>query len=114
MRTRDNPVEHETKAAFLIHKLTQLQYVEGTDFIIQMMQNPPNRQVVEFVRMRIPENVSQISIFQVAGNKDDDVLKHNFVRTTTCKTLQEMYNAQEKCSIADSLRLTQQLEELQS
>ena len=96
VRTRDNPVEHETKAAFLIHKLTQLQYVEGTDFIIQMMKNPPNRQIVEFVRRRIPEDGSQMSIFQVAGNKDDDVLKHDFVRTATCKTLQVMYNTQEK------------------
>lgn len=96
VRTNENPVEHETKAAFLTHKLRQLHYVEGTDFIIQMMQNPPNRQIVEFVRTRIPENVSQISIFQVAGNKDDDVHKHDFVRTTTCKTLQQMYNEQEK------------------
>jgi hypothetical protein len=96
MRTNENPVEHETKAAFLIHKLTQLSYEEGTHFIIQMMKNPPNHQVVDFIVKRIPENVSQISIFQVAGNKDDDVLKHNFVRRTTCKTLQEMYNPEEK------------------
>ena len=88
MRTHENPVEHETKAAFITHKLRELGYLEGTDFTIQMMKNPPNRQVVEFVREKIRENVSQISIFQVAGNKDDDVQKHDFVRTSTCRELQ--------------------------
>jgi hypothetical protein len=87
VRTNDNPVEHETKAAFITHKLRELGYVEGTDFTIQMMQNPPNRQVVEFVSERILENVSHISIFQVAGNKDGDVEKHEFARTSTCKEL---------------------------
>jgi hypothetical protein len=87
MRTNDNPVEHETKAAFITHKLRELSYVEETDFTIQMMQNPPNRQVVEFVSKRILENVSHISIFQVAGNKDGDVEKHEFARTSTCKEL---------------------------
>ena len=87
MRTNENPVEHETKAAFITHKLRERGYVEETDFTIQMMQNPPNRQVVNFVSERIPENVSQISIFQVAGNKDNDVKKHDFVRTSTCNEL---------------------------
>jgi nicotinamide mononucleotide adenylyltransferase len=87
MRTNENPVEHETKAAFITHKLRELGYVEDTDFTIQMMQNPPNRQVVEFVREKIRENVSHISIFQVVGNKDDDVQKHKFVRASTCNEL---------------------------
>lgn len=91
VRTHENPVEHDTKAAFIRHKLEQLNYVDNTDFIIQMMQNPPNRQVVEFVTTRIPENVSQASIFQVAGGKDDDASKHAFVRTSTCNSLTQMY-----------------------
>lgn len=91
VRTHENPVEHDTKAAFIRHKLEQLNYIENTDFIIQMMQTPPNRQVVEFVITRMPENVSQISIFQVAGGKDDDASKHAFVRTSTCNTLSQMY-----------------------
>ena len=64
MRTNENPVEHETKAAFITHKLRELGYVEEEDFKVQMMWNPPNRQVVNFVSERIPENVSHISIFQ--------------------------------------------------
>ena len=78
MRTNENPVEHKTKAAFITHKLHELGYEEDTDFTIQMMRNPPNRQVVNFVSERISENVSQISIFQVAGNKDNDVKKTRF------------------------------------
>jgi hypothetical protein len=96
MRTNENPVEHETKAAFITYKLLKLGYVEGTDFTIQMMKNPPNLQVVNFVSERIPENVSQISIFQVAGNKDNDVKKHDFVRISTCNELVAKFGNSQK------------------
>ena len=96
MRTNENPVEHKTKAAFITHKLHELGYVEDTDFTIQMMRNPPNRQVVNFVSERIPENVSQISIFQVAGNKDNDVKKHDFVRASTCNELVAKFGDSQK------------------
>jgi hypothetical protein len=96
VRTHENPVEHETKAAFITYKLHELGYVEGTDFTIQMMKNPPNRQVVEFVSKKIRENVSQISIFQVAGNKDNDVKKHDFVRASTCNELVAKFGNSQK------------------
>jgi nicotinamide mononucleotide adenylyltransferase len=96
MRTNENPVEHETKAAFITHKLRELGYVEGTDFTIQMMRNPPNRQVVNFVSERITGNVSQISIFQVAGNKDNDIKKHDFVRASTCNELVAKFGDSQK------------------
>jgi nicotinamide mononucleotide adenylyltransferase len=96
MRTNENPVEHETKAAFITHKLRELGYKEGTNFTIQMMRNPPNRQVVDFVSEKIRKNVSQISIFQVAGNKDNDVKKHDFVRASTCNELVAKFGDSQK------------------
>jgi len=97
VRTRENPVEHDTKSAFIAHKLKKLGYNEGSDFVIEMMRQPPNRQVEAFVRERIAgagadAAPDHISIFQVAGGKDDDTTKHEFVRTSTCGNLQKEYN----------------------
>lgn len=97
VRTKENPVEHDTKSAFIAHKLKKLGYNEGTDFIIEMMRQPPNRQVEAFVRERISDSgaeaeVERVSIYQVAGGKDDDTTKHEFVRTSTCGNLQKEYN----------------------
>ena len=102
-RTRDNPITHETKSAFIQEKLTGLGYQYETEFVIQKMRQPPNKQVVDFVNGLIDEaNDKRIEIIQVAGKKGmltgshasaagepeyEDIKKHSFVRTRACITL---------------------------
>jgi hypothetical protein len=102
-RTRDNPISHETKAAFIQEKLSSLNYQAKIDFVIEKMKQPPNKQVVEFVNGLIDEERDKrIEIIQVAGKKGlktdshagaagepkyDDLEKHLFVRKGACKEL---------------------------
>lgn len=107
-RTRDNPITHETKSAFIREKLSGLGYQDGEDFVIEKMRQPPNKQVVDFVnwfienKLIVKTSVKQIEIIQVAGKKGlltgshasaadepkyDDLEKHSFVRKGACKEL---------------------------
>lgn len=95
MRTRENPIRHETKSEFIAHKLKELGCIEGTDFVIEMMHHPPNHQIESFVEKQLTSDshdITRVSVFQVAGGKDDDTSKHEFVRTSTCKNLHKKYN----------------------
>lgn len=107
-RTRDNPISHETKAAFIQEKLSGIGHQAGIHFVIEKMKQPPNKQVVEFVNGLFENGLideardKRIEIIQVAGKKGlltgshagaagepkyDDLEKHSFVRTSACKTL---------------------------
>jgi hypothetical protein len=107
-RTRDNPISHETKAAFIQEKLSSLNYQAKIDFVIEKMKQPPNKQVVEFVNGLFEKRLideardKRIEIIQVAGKKGlktdshagaagdpkyDDLEKHSFVRKGACKEL---------------------------
>jgi len=86
LRTSSNPIEHDTKAEFIRHKLSLLDRHEDYDYIIQKM-NSASQQVVDFVRGRIPEDVEKISISQVAGDKDDDARKLDWIRDTSITQL---------------------------
>jgi hypothetical protein len=108
MRTKENPIEHDTKAAFITKKLEELGYADKRDFNIQMMMQPPNRQVVEFVRSNLDDSDTQVDVIQVAGKKGilgttgadeamyDDLKKHAFVRTSTCDSLEKLFNQNEQ------------------
>ena len=104
-RTKENPIEHETKAAFIRAKLAEHGYHEGarSDFIIEMMLQPPNKQIVEFVSSLITGTTTSVEIIQVAGKKGlipgeaaaepeyEDLKKHSFVRDGACKSLRLSY-----------------------
>jgi nicotinamide mononucleotide adenylyltransferase len=91
LRTRANPIEHDTKADFIRHRLSMLDYEEPRDYVILKKNDTPVGQVVGFVRERIPENVKAISISQVAGDKDDDTIKLGWILTHSCTELQKLY-----------------------
>ena len=86
LRTSSNPIEHDTKAEFIRHKLRMLRCEEPRDYVI-LKKDSPNHQVVDFVRGRIPDHVTQISISQVAGDKDDDATKLGWIRDKSIKQL---------------------------
>jgi len=106
-RTKENPIEHETKAAFIRAKLAELGYHEGmrSDYILQMMIQPPNKQIVEFVSNIITDTTTRVEIIQVAGKKGliaseaaaepeyEDLKKHSFVRDGACKSLRLSYDS---------------------
>jgi nicotinamide mononucleotide adenylyltransferase len=91
LRTRANPIEHDTKADFIRHRLSMLRYEEPRDYVILKKDAAPVRQVVGFVRERIPPNITEISISQVAGDKDDDTIKLGWILTHSCTELQKLY-----------------------
>lgn len=91
LRTRANPIEHDTKAEFIRHRLSMLRYEEAIDYVILKKDAAPVGQVVGFVSNGIPENVTAISISQVAGDKDDDATKLDWILTHSCRTLQKLY-----------------------
>ena len=91
LRTRANPIEHDTKADFIRHRLRMLLYEEPIDYVILKKDDKPVDQVVGFVSNGIPGNVTEISISQVAGDKDDDATKLNWIRTHSCRKLQKLY-----------------------
>lgn len=107
-RTRDNPISHETKAAFIQEKLSGIGHQAGIHFVIEKMKQPPNKQVVEFVNGLFENGLideardKRIEIIQVAGKKGlktdshagaaaepeyKDLEKHLFVRKNACKAL---------------------------
>lgn len=106
-RTKENPVEHETKAAFIREKLAELGYHEGIDYVLELMIQPPNKQIVDFVSSFITGTTTSVDIIQVAGKKGliqgegataagkieyEDLEKHSFVRNNACKTLRLKLN----------------------
>ena len=91
IRTRDNPVEHELKKQFIVEKLRLNEFNENVDFVIEKMKQPPNLQVAEFIKKYISEDVTHVTIYQVAGGKDNDGAKHSRIRDDICKKLRELY-----------------------
>lgn len=91
LRTRANPIEHKTKVAFIRHRLRMLHYEEPRDYVILKKDDRPVGQVARFVSDRIPENVTEISISQVAGDKDDDATKLEWILLHSCERLQKSY-----------------------
>ena len=103
IRTRDNPVEHELKKQFIVEKLRLNEFTENVDFVIEKMKQPPNLQVAEFIKKYISEDVTHVTICQVAGGKDNDGTKHSRIRDDICKKLQELYkNITFKCVVSIS------------
>ena len=95
LRTRANPIEHDTKADFIRHRLGMLGYQEQRDYIILKKDDRPVGQVAEFVSDRIPENVTEIEISQVAGNKDDDATKLEWILPLSCKKLKQLLHSRQ-------------------
>jgi hypothetical protein len=93
IRTRDNPIEHELKKRFIVEKLREEKFNENDDFVIEKMKQPPNLQVEEFIKRFISEDDTRthVTIYQVAGGKDNDGAKHSKIRDDICKKLQESY-----------------------
>jgi nicotinamide mononucleotide adenylyltransferase len=90
LRTRANPIEHDTKADFIRHRLGMLGYQEQRDYIILKKDDRPVGQVARFVSNGIPENVTEISISQVAGDKDDDATKLEWILPHSCERVQKL------------------------
>jgi hypothetical protein len=97
IRTRDNPVEHELKKRFIVEKLMLKGFNENDDFVIEKMKQPPNLQVEEFIKRFIKRFISEddththVTIYQVAGGKDNDGAKHSKIRDDICKNLRKSY-----------------------
>lgn len=82
IRTMDNPITFETKKDFIESKL-------GGRYIIQQMTNPA-KNVSEYVQEGLGSNISNIvsvTINHIAGGKDEDANKLNFVRTYAEKSV---------------------------
>ena len=93
-RTMDNPLDFNTKAAFIQRKLTEAGYIYGTDFVIQEMKNPAV-DVTTHILSRlgvVNPSTETINITHVAGGKDDDANKLKFALTAAQKAAQKARN----------------------
>jgi nicotinamide mononucleotide adenylyltransferase len=91
IRTMDNPITFETKKYFIESKLDEK--LDGR-YEIQLMTNPA-KNVSEYIQDRLGDNVSNIvrvTINHVAGGKDEDATKLNFVKTYAEKMVKSIAN----------------------
>jgi len=80
----DNPITFELKKRFIDYKLSEKGFTEGADYIIKEMTSPASN-VSEFISVSlegIPEYVhlDSIKIIHVAGGKDEDASKLDFIK----------------------------------
>lgn len=95
LRTSKNPIEHDTKVAFIRHKLGMLRE-DPSNYVILKKDDRPVDQVVGFVSNGIPENVTEISIYQVAGDKDDDATKLEWILPRSCERLKQLLHSRQR------------------
>lgn len=85
IRTMDNPITFETKKNFIKSKLPGR-------YVIQQMTNPA-KNVSEYVQEGLGSDISNIvrvTINHIAGGKDEDANKLNFVRTYAEKSVKSV------------------------
>lgn len=85
IRTMDNPITFETKKTFIESKLPG-------EYVIKQMTNP-SKDVSEYIQQGLGSNISNIvrvSINHIAGGKDEDASKLNFVRTYSEKMVRSI------------------------
>jgi nicotinamide mononucleotide adenylyltransferase len=78
----DNPIRFDLKKKFIDLNLSKRGFTEGTDYVIKEMTNPATN-VSEYVSEylnRHPQHFNTINIIHVAGGKDEDASKLDFIK----------------------------------
>jgi nicotinamide mononucleotide adenylyltransferase len=95
LRTMDNPIPFELKKAFIERKLARMG-VDPSEYILEEMGSPASdvsRYVYEGMNSLSEEqraSLSQVVITHIAGDKDEDASKLNFIKEGLKKTAQTL------------------------
>jgi len=97
----DNPIDFVLKKEFIERKLPEISHKMGfapfdpSSYLIVEKEEYPATQVSEYLRCRITsraiENpIDMVEIYNVAGDKDDDAKKLNFISAAALDTVQKL------------------------
>jgi hypothetical protein len=80
----DNPISFELKERFINYKLSEKGFTEGKDYVIKEMTSPASN-VSEFISVSLETmhhdlHLDSIKIIHVAGGKDEDASKLDFIK----------------------------------
>ena len=80
----DNPISFELKKRFINYKLSEKGFTEGKDYVIKEMTSPASN-VSEFISVSLETmphdlHLDSIKIIHVAGGKDEDASKLDFIK----------------------------------
>jgi hypothetical protein len=89
----DNPITFDLKRRFIEFKLNEMKgFVSNTDYIIREMTNPANN-VSEYLKIyleKYPQHLDIINIIHIAGGKDEDASKLDFIKKIAFNTAFEL------------------------
>jgi hypothetical protein len=89
----DNPITFDLKRRFIEFKLNEMKgFVSNTDYIIKEMTNPANN-VSEYLKIyleKYPQHLDTINIIHIAGGKDEDASKLDFIKKFAFNTAFEL------------------------
>ena len=89
----DNPITFDLKKRFIEFKLNEMKgFVSNTDYIIKEMTNPANN-VSEYLKIyleKYPQHLDTINIIHIAGGKDEDASKLDFIKKFAFNTAFEL------------------------
>jgi len=80
----DNPIDFELKKEFIQYKLLTQYGIDPTTYLIVEMGSPA-KQVSNYITFTLEqpglaENINEVKIYHVAGDKDGDTTKLNFIK----------------------------------
>lgn len=78
----DNPISFDLKRRFIVYKLLEKGFTEGTEYIIREMTSPATN-VSDFVTnqlTKVEQHLNTIKIIHIAGGKDEDASKLDFIK----------------------------------
>lgn len=89
----DNPITFDLKKQFIEFKLNEMKgFVSNTDYIIKEMTNPADN-VSDYLKIclgKIPQHLDTINIIHIAGGKDEDAIKLDFIKKFAFNTAFEL------------------------
>jgi len=86
----DNPIDFELKKEFIQYKLQTHYGIEPTTYLIVEMGSPA-KQVSNYITFTLEqpglaENINEVKIYHVAGDKDGDTTKLDFIKPIAINT----------------------------
>ena len=90
----DNPIDFELKKEFIQYKLLTQYGIESTNYLIVEMGSPA-KLVSNYIKFTLEqpglaENIREVKIYHVAGDKDGDTTKLDFIKPITRCTVTEI------------------------
>jgi hypothetical protein len=96
----DNPIDFELKKEFIQYKLQTYYGIEPTTYLIVEMGSPA-KQVSNYITFTLEQpgltkNINEVKIYHVAGDKDGDTTKLDFIKPIAINTARPLISQLER------------------